>query len=342
MRSSRKLQRFVMLSFALGMALVGPILIVMTGSPVKNHLSEARRQYEHKNRLRIAQNALVFAQSTANRTEGEAEDEEEDESQARIMYNRVGKCGSRTTLELLKVLADRNDFVLATSDINNQKAITVQEQIDLVNYIYQLPIPFIYSRHLFFIDFQKYGALPLVHINIIRDPIERFVSNFYYKRFGDNRENHTVKFSERRVARTVDECVQFAHHECTSKRLFYITPFFCGQEPACFEPGMWALNRAKTNVIEKYLVVGLLEEYEDTLRVFERLLPRHFHGVVDLYKHPGAETGARINTTATKKKVMPSLETRRILRFRMHFDYEFYFFVQERFQALKKELGIGT
>ena len=50
---------------------------------------------------------------------------------------------------------------------------------------------------------------------------------------------------------------------------------------------MWALNRAKTNVIEKYLVVGLLEEYEDTLRVFERLLPRHFHGVVDLYKHPG-------------------------------------------------------
>ena len=47
------------------------------------------------------------------------------------MYNRVGKCGSRTTLELLKVLADRNDFVLATSDINNQKAITVQEQVRL-------------------------------------------------------------------------------------------------------------------------------------------------------------------------------------------------------------------
>jgi hypothetical protein len=42
-------------------------------------------------------------------------------------------------------------------------------------------------------------------------------------------------------------------------------------------------------VVDKYLFVGILEEYEDTLRVLEKLLPVHFKGIIDVLHNPGTE-----------------------------------------------------
>lgn len=53
------------------------------------------------------------------------------------------------------------------------------------------------------------------------------------------------------------------------------------------EPGVWALERAKQNVLENYLLVGVLEELEDVLLLLERLLPHYFTGVLNIYKSPG-------------------------------------------------------
>lgn len=50
---------------------------------------------------------------------------------------------------------------------------------------------------------------------------------------------------------------------------------------------MWALERAKQNVLENYLLVGILEELEDVLLLLERLLPHYFTGVLNIYKSPG-------------------------------------------------------
>lgn len=69
----------------------------------------------------------------------------------------------------------------------------------------------------------------------------------------------------------------------------------CVLEKQCFdfslisfrEPGVWALERAKQNVLENYLLVGILEELEDVLLLLERLLPHYFSGVLNIYKTPG-------------------------------------------------------
>lgn len=53
------------------------------------------------------------------------------------------------------------------------------------------------------------------------------------------------------------------------------------------EPGVWALERAKQNVLENYLLVGVLEELEDVLVMLERQLPHYFSGVLSIYKSPG-------------------------------------------------------
>lgn len=53
------------------------------------------------------------------------------------------------------------------------------------------------------------------------------------------------------------------------------------------EPGVWALERAKQNVLENFLLVGILEELEDVLLLLERLLPHYFSDVLSIYKSPG-------------------------------------------------------
>ena len=49
-------------------------------------------------------------------------------------------------------------------------------------------------------------------------------------------------------------------------------------------PGnIWALERAKYNLVNSYLLVGLTEELGDFVAVLEATLPRFFAGATELY-----------------------------------------------------------
>ena len=52
-------------------------------------------------------------------------------------------------------------------------------------------------------------------------------------------------------------------------------------------PTEWALRQAKFNVVSNYLVVGILEEFEDFLLTLENLLPQFFRGALSTWKTPG-------------------------------------------------------
>ena len=62
----------------------------------------------------------------------------------------------------------------------------------------------------------------------------------------------------------------------------------------CFRvPGnRWALDTAKYNLVNNYLVVGLTEEMSDFVAVLEAALPRFFAGATELY-NSGADTMTR-------------------------------------------------
>lgn len=50
------------------------------------------------------------------------------------------------------------------------------------------------------------------------------------------------------------------------------------------EPGSdWALERAKHNVLQNYLVVGVTEQLGDFIAVMEATVPRLFRGAVTLF-----------------------------------------------------------
>lgn len=55
--------------------------------------------------------------------------------------------------------------------------------------------------------------------------------------------------------------------------------------PVCRNTGSrWALEQAKYNLINEYLLVGVTEELEDFVLILEAALPRFFKGATELYK----------------------------------------------------------
>uniref|UniRef100_A0A4W4FGI7 Uronyl 2-sulfotransferase n=1 Tax=Electrophorus electricus TaxID=8005 RepID=A0A4W4FGI7_ELEEL len=264
---------------------------------------------------------------------------------SQVIYNRVGKCGSRTVVLLLRILAEKHQFTLVSSDIHNKTRLTKHEQVDLMRNISSIPQPFLYTRHVHFLNFTRFRIEQPVYINIIRDPINRFLSNYFFRRFGDWRgeQNHLIRTPQMKDEERyldINVCILENYPECSNPRLFYIVPYFCGQHPQCREPGVWALDRAKQNVVENFLLVGILEELEDVLFLLERLLPHYFSDVVAIYKSP--EFWKLGNLTGTVRKHTPTLEALHVLYRRMKYEYDFYDFVRDQFHLAKRKIGLRS
>ncbi|XP_033124471.1 uronyl 2-sulfotransferase-like isoform X2 [Anneissia japonica] len=105
-------------------------------------------------------------------------------------------------------------------------------------------------------------------------------------------------------------------------------------------PGRTPLEMAKLNVERDFIVVGVLEELDDTFAVLEKMLPRFFTGAVEYLRSPGNTFTRNRSATVTKHKEVPSDEVRTILLKQMSLEYEFYYYIKDRFQKLKIQLGI--
>ena len=66
--------------------------------------------------------------------------------------------------------------------------------------------------------------------------------------------------------------------------LFFLQPYFCGQDAKCSViKNEWALENAKANIEKWYPVIGTLEDLETTFFVLENKLPRFFKGISRIY-----------------------------------------------------------
>nr|XP_039267722.1 uronyl 2-sulfotransferase-like [Styela clava] len=258
----------------------------------------------------------------------------------KIIYNRVGKCGSRSMLSLITRLSSRNNFLFYASPVSNRTRVPLPESIKEVQVINNLPSPSLYSRHIHYLDLFKYGISGVVYINMIRDPIERFSSQYHFLRYGDG-----IKAQGRRYEpweggdkdMDINDCILKNHQLCTAGRLFYVVPYFCGQDFLCHRPSKESLYRAKVHVMENYLVVGYLEDFTGMLQVLEKLLPQFFTGSLKLWKDISADT--MINTSTLKKQKINETAYA-VLRERMEIEYDFYNFVKTRFRIIKKQMEI--
>ena len=103
-----------------------------------------------------------------------------------MIYNRVPKTGSSTVQNLLALQSDIYNFTYYPSDSYWDRVNSVKNEIEMIKFWKSYPAStetLFYDQHIYFIDVETYDKEFEVNwINIVRDPIERFISEFYYNR----------------------------------------------------------------------------------------------------------------------------------------------------------------
>lgn len=100
------------------------------------------------------------------------------------------------------------------------------------------------------------------------------------------------------------------------------------------KPGnKWALERAKENLLNNYLLVGITEQMEDFIMVLEATLPRIFRGATEHYmksnkSHLRQTVQKNVPSAATVAKIQQSAIWR--------MENELYEFAVQQFNFMKK------
>ncbi|XP_071983914.1 heparan sulfate 2-O-sulfotransferase 1 [Engystomops pustulosus] len=260
-------------------------------------------------------------------------DEDED---ILIIYNRVPKTASTSFTNIAYDLCAKNKYhVLHINTTKNNPVMSLQDQMRFVRNVssWREMKPGFYHGHISYLDFAKFGVKKKpIYINVIRDPIERLVSYYYFLRFGDD-YRPGLRRRKQGDKKTFDECVAAGGSDCAPEKLWLQIPFFCGHSSECWNVGSrWALDQAKYNLINEYFLVGVTEELEDFIMLLEAALPRFFRGATELYR-----SGKKSHLRKTTEKKAPSKETTAKLQqsdiWKM--ENEFYEFALEQFQFVR-------
>ncbi|KAI0212385.1 Uronyl 2-sulfotransferase [Lamellibrachia satsuma] len=257
-------------------------------------------------------------------------------SPSNIFYNRVPKCGSRTMLTIVQTLSDFNNFTYIHSKTFLDIIINETEQGELCAEVNDLRVPKFYDRHVHFVDFTRFNMEMPVYINIIRDPFERLVSWYHFRRFQSTAVSPLPDADQNR---SYDECVLGNHSECSTPQgecgYFRIIPFFCGQDAFCRIPSQKALDMAIANVERYYGPIGVLEQFEQFIETLEIKFPDFFKGASHVYK----ELGKSKKKNVTLRKLIPTEKVRQIMLEKLELEYKFYFYVRRRFDKMYHEIN---
>jgi len=247
-----------------------------------------------------------------------------------VVYNRVPKTASTAFTHLLYDLTQENSIyvihVNTTVPKQNAAIMSLQDKMLLRQNITTWGLtPAFYHGHFAFFDVPN-----VFWINLIRNPFDRLVSNYYFLRYGDNFRKGLLR-SKNGDTTTFNECVEKeSSKDCSIQKMWIQIPYFCGQVAACWEPGsQWALDRAKQNVLEHYFLVGTTENLSQFVEVLENEIPAIFEGSYEKFQKqdPIRKT---IHKDEITEETKAKLSNTRI--WRMEFD--FYNFIVKNFNLI--------
>ncbi|XP_065669476.1 heparin sulfate O-sulfotransferase [Hydra vulgaris] len=254
-----------------------------------------------------------------------------------ILYNRVPKTGSTSFMSLLYALQSVNKFSVAyvnVSWISHRFLFLDQYRFALNVTSWNIRKPAIYSGHFPFLDFTKLGMHQPLYINIVRKPLDRAVSHYYFIRYGD-----TYLPNKKRLRHgdetSFDDCVKLNSSECSEAKLWMQIPYFCGSDAFCWEPGSEkALLHAKINLEKHYFLVGLMEKMDSFIEILESILPRFFHGSLKLFLKDGQ---VQLRKTKIKKSLLPQTVEHFKKSKVWQMEEDFYQFVKKHFDTTYQE-----
>ncbi|XP_019866240.1 heparan sulfate 2-O-sulfotransferase pipe [Aethina tumida] len=262
-----------------------------------------------------------------------------------VFFNRVPKVGSQTLMELIRRLSIRNDFGFHQDRVQRVETIRLapEDQEELSGLVSSYEPPGVYIKHVCFTNLSAYGYPEPIYINLVRDPVERVISWYYYIRAPWYYVERKIAFPDiplpdpKWLKKDFEHCVVSGDRECK-----YLTGeiregigdhrrqsmFFCGHHADCLPFNTdGALERAKRAVEQHYAVVGVLEELNTTMTVLEKYVPRFFQGASDIYWNEISRFNP-INKNSFKPPV--SEEIKEMVRRNFTKEIEFYEFCKQR------------
>ncbi|KAF2901601.1 hypothetical protein ILUMI_04588 [Ignelater luminosus] len=265
--------------------------------------------------------------------------------QEMIFFNRVPKVGSQTFMELLRRLSIKNHYGFHQDRVQRVETIRLapEDQARLAALVSTYDPPGVYIKHVCFTNFSEFGLPEPIYVNIVRDPVERVISWYYYVRAPWYYVERKMAFPDiplpdpKWLKKDFETCVLSGDREC--KYLKGETRegigdhrrqsmFFCGHDEACTPFNtQGALQKAKMAVEQHYAVVGVLEDLNSTLTVLEHYVPRFFKGAFEVYWDEISRYNT-INRNTFKPPV--SEEVKEIVRRNFTKEIEFYQFCKQR------------
>ena len=99
------------------------------------------------------------------------------------------------------------------------------------------------------------------------------------------------------------------------------------------------IEQAKTRLAQDYHVIGVLEQFEDTLELFEYMLPKFYKGAMEVWRSAAIQTTRNQTRSLNKHGLSPNAEAimkQQVLKY----EYDLYDFTRSLFnERLRRKRG---
>lgn len=256
-----------------------------------------------------------------------------------IFYNRLMKCGSRSLFMTILRIATANNISVAASTVYHEEHPAENQVLEEIKKIVGLKPPTIYNRHIHYVDFEKRGFPQPIYINLIRDPVSRYQSHYNYFTYGDMELGGA---NAQRKKGNISRCILQGERFCRKPELGrYYTDYFCGFDPICQGPSpAKRVKMAKKHISEKYLAIGTTEDFENTLKLLEAMMPEYFRGAPKAWRGIRKFAKARTKSFTREDGKMTESAFNKLRYEVLADDYEVYEHALKKYAELKRQYGI--
>ena len=202
------------------------------------------------------------------------------------------------------------------------RQMTPEEQRGLVDDLCSTQAPWLYDRHMGFINFTEHQCTMPYYINVFRDPLQRAMSGYYYK---DRRHSKTnITFEECVGNKGMENCIATTNLQ-----------YFCGHGKMCTEDTEAAFSRAVRNIEKHYTVVGIAEDLDSFFQLIQFHFPTMFEGAHRIYR----ETLSRnVDPNHTSRQIADT--TKEMFKKIRRYEIKLYNLIKQRFHNEKMILDI--
>lgn len=247
-----------------------------------------------------------------------------------IVYNRIPKAGSTTLISLLTKLSTDNGYQLVLPMPYYDHAAAREAIISAL----QTGTKTIVCNHFNFPELIYSDKV--AYVNVMRDPVDRCASYYYYTRYGDRHRDLKKETIEQYGNATLDECASRPSEElgsCLNCNPVTQALAFCGREDGpCADAAPDQILRQAWDNVRSHYFVGVTEDLNGTAEVLEARFPTFFNGMAQLM----AETKPQKVSSSREEYVLPNEETREAVARWAAVDVELYRRVQDRYERQRQ------